>query len=363
MEFKLVLLTFLIFSITACNNAPKKKAAATQTQTQTQTVVDMPKVRLKTNSRKSTIGNDLSISVKIKNNIIPDSILFFVNNSKICSCKTNSDTTIIWNTDTARTGTQYIQANTYYKGAFTVSSSTCILYSDKEPAHYTYRVIEKLPHDRSAYTQGFYYENGYFFEATGLKGESSLRKVIPQTGEVISSFAVPASIFGEGITAFHDKIIQLSWQARIGFVYDKSSFNLLQQFSYSTEGWGITTDSTYLIMSDGTNYLYFLDPMDFTIVKSLEVYDNHSPVTKLNELEYIEGKIWANIYMTDKIAIIDPKTGKIEAYINFSGLLDPKLRQPDTDVLNGIAFDKKTKRIWVTGKKWPLVYRIVLVKS
>ncbi len=346
-----------VWLLQACHSTSEEKQVTKKTSAETEVV--MPKMSLKVSSMKANIGDSLIIWLKLKNKVQPDSIFFFVNNDKVYICKT-SDTFFVWHTDTAHAGTQYIQANAYYKGAYSLSSSTCILYSDIKPKMFSYRVIEELPHDRSAYTQGFYFENNFFYEATGLKGESTLRKVIPKTGEVISSFAIPASIFGEGITAFHNKIIQLSWQSRLGYVYEKDNFKLLEQFNYSTEGWGITTDSTFLIMSDGTNYLYFLNPQDFSIVKSLEVYDNHSPVTKLNELEYIEGKIWANIYMTNKIAIIEPETGKIDAYVDLTGLLNPKLRQADTDVLNGIAYDKKTKRIWLTGKKWPKVYRIVL---
>jgi len=352
--YVVLVLTLFLFS---CAHEEKQKKQSNQSK---KAEVEMPKMSLKIHSRKSTIGIPLEMSILVKNNIKPDSIYFFINNKKVFTSDT-SDTSYIWQTKDAHTGTQYIQVNSYYKGAFTISSSTCILFSDIIPKEHSYRIIEKLPHDREAYTQGFYFEKGFFYEATGLKGESSLRKVVPQTGEVINSFTIPATIFGEGITAFHDKIIQLSWQSRVGFVYDKKSFKLLHQFNYSTEGWGITTDSSALIMSDGTNYIYFLDPNTFSIIRSIEVYDNKSPVTKLNELEYIDGKIWANIYMTDKVAIIEPKTGKVDAYIDFSKLLDPKLRQPDTDVLNGIAYDNVTKHIWVTGKKWPLIYRVVIL--
>ena len=352
--YVIIAVALLFFS---CSNEEKQIKQGKQSK---EVEVEMPKMSLKIQSRKSTIGIPLEMSISLKNNVKPDSIHFFINNVKVFTGDT-SDTSFIWQTKDAHTGTQYIQVNSYYKGAFTISSSTCILFSDIVPKEHSYRVIEKLPHDRGAYTQGFYFDNGFFYEATGLRGESSLRKVNPKTGEVINSFTIPSTIFGEGITAFHDKIFQLSWQSRVGFIYDKESFKLLKQFNYSTEGWGITTDSSALIMSDGTNYIYFLDPNTFSIIRSIEVYDNKSPVTKLNELEYIDGKIWANIYMTDKVAIIEPETGKVDAYIDFSKLLDSKLRQPDTDVLNGIAYDKKTKHIWVTGKKWPLIYRVVIL--
>jgi glutamine cyclotransferase len=226
---------------------------------------------------------------------------------------------------------------------------------------YTYRVLNIYPHDRGAFTQGLVYEQGDLYEGTGLRGRSSLRRVELETGDVLQFYALPGQYFGEGITIFGAEIIQLTWQSRVGFVYDKDSFALIRTFNYPTEGWGITHNGQELIMSDGTPTLYFLDPKTFEEVGRVEVYDVHGPVTRLNELEYIQGQVYAHIWQTDLVARIDPGTGQVTAWVDLAGLLAPEDYEQPVDVLNGIAYDAAQDRLFVTGKLWPKLFEIDLV--
>src|SRR4030065_1536713 len=199
-----------------------------------------------------------------------------------------------------------------------------VLYNkpaDNEVFSYEYTVVKAYPHDTTAFTEGLVYENGFLYESTGLYGNSTLRKVELQTGETLQLYSMWPDLFGEGITIFGDRIIQLTWKPGIGFVYEKNSFELIDEFTYPTEGWGITTDGKNLIMSDGTASLYFLNPETLETTGKMEVRDGESPVVRLNELEFVRGKIYANIWQTDKIAIIDVATGKGTGGIDLSGLL------------------------------------------
>jgi len=182
-----------------------------------------------------------------------------------------------------------------------------------------------------------------------------------ETGDVLQIRELSAQFFGEGITTYGDRIIQLTWKSNTGFVYDKDSFELLQEFNYSTEGWGITHDGEHLIMSDGTATLHFLNPQTFGVIGQLEVFDNDGPVTRLNDLEYIKGEIYANVWQTDRIARIAPETGQVTGWVELEGLLTIEDRLEPVDVLNGIAYDAKTDRLFVTGKWWPKLFEIELI--
>jgi glutamine cyclotransferase len=230
---------------------------------------------------------------------------------------------------------------------------------NSKPVNYSYRIVNVYPHDENAFTQGLLIDGGFLYESTGLYGNSSLRRVELETGEILQLYNLPPQYFGEGITVFDGKIIQLTWLANKGFVYDKESFDLLQNFSYPTEGWGITTDGSRLIMSDGTSTLYFLDPLTFQKTGQVEVHDN-GPVDRLNELEYINGKVYANIWLEEKIAIINPQTGQVEGWINLSGLHNMENQDPN-NVLNGIAYDAANDRLFVTGKRWSQLFEIELI--
>ncbi len=238
-------------------------------------------------------------------------------------------------------------------------SQQITLLSDLVPVNYTYRVVNEYAHDPKAYTQGLQYDDGWLYEGTGNYGTSSLRKVNLETGEVSQIRNLDQSLFGEGITVFGERIFQVTYKSQVGFIYDKSTFEEIQKVYYQNrEGWGLTHNGKELIMSYGTNVIYFLDPEMFTINRQIEVYHNEGPAQSLNELEYINGKIWANRYYTDEVVIIDPETGKVEGRINLKGILKARDRKPNTDVLNGIAWDAERERIFVTGKYWPKLFEI-----
>jgi glutamine cyclotransferase len=228
--------------------------------------------------------------------------------------------------------------------------------------HFTYRVVQRYPHDPAAFTEGLVFSNGELYESTGLRGRSSLRRVALATGLVLQLHPLDSQYFGEGLTLFHDALIQLTWQSHLGFVYALSTFAPRQQFTYPTEGWGLTEDGQRLIMSDGSSTLYFLDPQTFNLTGQLEVRAGAYPVARLNELEYINGEIYANVWRTDLIARINPASGQVVGWIDLSGLLPAAERPADPEaVLNGIAYDPAGDRLFVTGKEWPALFQIVLV--
>lgn len=228
---------------------------------------------------------------------------------------------------------------------------------------YSYKIVKVFPHDPEAYTQGLVYKDGFLYEGTGLNGRSSLRKVRLESGEVLQRVDLPPEFFGEGIGFLGGKIFQLTWKAGTGFIYDARDFHLLRKFSYPGEGWGLTTDGHLLYMSDGTPEIRVLNPETLKEVRRIKVHDGASPVQELNELEFINGEIFANIWQTDRIARISPRTGKVVGWIDLSGLLSPMYRRTPDAVLNGIAYDAQGKRLFVTGKLWPNVFEITLVKK
>jgi glutaminyl-peptide cyclotransferase len=228
---------------------------------------------------------------------------------------------------------------------------------------YTFKIIHTFPHDSNAFTQGFEYHGGFFYEGTGLNGHSSLRKVRPETGEVAQQIALPAQYFGEGITLLHGKIIQLTWQSHVGFVYDAKDFRLLRQFSYPGEGWGLTNNGNDIFMSDGTDEIRVWDGTTLKEKRRIKVHDGDTSIDQLNELEFVSGELYANIWQTDRIARISPQTGKVVGWIDLKGLLSPMYQLQSNAVLNGIAYDPAKKRLFVTGKLWPSIFEITLVRK
>ena len=227
---------------------------------------------------------------------------------------------------------------------------------------YTYEVVASYPHDAKAYTQGLVFHDGALYESTGQYDQSSLRKVELKKGKVKKKIDVPGDYFAEGMTILNGKIYQLTWLQHKCFIYDLKDFKLTGEFAYEGEGWGLTTDGHSLIMSDGTNQLRFIDPATFKVIKTVSVTDNNQPLTNLNELEYIRGEIYANIWKTDKIVRIDPTTGKINAWVDMTGLHHQGEEGNTENCLNGIAYDAEGGRLFVTGKRWPNLYEIRLVK-
>jgi glutamine cyclotransferase len=230
---------------------------------------------------------------------------------------------------------------------------------------YTYKILKEFPHDRTAYTQGLVYLNGLLYEGTGrtLQRRSMLGKVQLETGEVLQKIELPIRYFGEGITIFGQNIFQLTYRANKGFMYDKNTLEQRKAFSYPTEGWGLTHDGENLIMSDGSSSLYFLDPKSIEKQRQVKVFDSVGLVDRLNELEYIDGKIYANIIPTNRIALIDPENGRVTGWIDLNGALSLLERLRGVNVLNGIAYDPNGERLFITGKYWPKLFQIKLISS
>jgi glutaminyl-peptide cyclotransferase len=222
---------------------------------------------------------------------------------------------------------------------------------------YGFEVVNVYPHDREAFTQGLLFRDGVLYESTGLNGRSSLRKVQLETGKVLQRIDVESRYFAEGLTDWNTRLIQLTWNTNVGFVYDLTSFKRTQTFSYTGEGWGLTRDDRRLIMSDGTSTLRFLDPQSLAVTGQVQVVDGGTGVRDLNELEFIDGEVYANVWLTDRIAVIAPSTGRVSAWINLAGLIDRRTLSGDA-VLNGIAYDAQRKRLFVTGKLWPSLFEI-----
>ena len=225
---------------------------------------------------------------------------------------------------------------------------------------YGYEVVRTYPHDPNAFTEGLFLRDGFLYESTGLQGASSVRKIVLETGSVENERSISSQYFGEGIIDWKDKLIQLTWKTQIGFVYGLDDFETRGEFSYAGEGWALTRDDKRLIMSDGTSRLRFLDPETLKETGGITVTDEGRPVDQLNELEWVKGEIYANIWQTDRIARIDPVTGKVKGWIDLTGLL-PEADRARADVLNGIAYDAKADRLIVTGKLWPRLYEIRVV--
>lgn len=246
---------------------------------------------------------------------------------------------------------------------FSFNSSACEPQKpavEKNVPVYGYEVVHTWQHDPNAFTQGLVFSAGNLIESTGQVGQSSLRRVELETGTVLQKVDVPRPYFAEGATLLKGKIYQLTWQHHLGFIYDALSFDKIGQFNYEGEGWGLTNDGQSLILSDGSNHIRFLDPESFQVRQTITVLDGRAPVNELNELEFIQGEIYANIWHADRVARIDPQTGRVVGWIDLRGLLAPGDVQDEEAVLNGIAYDESTRRIFVTGKLWPKIFEIRL---
>jgi len=312
------------------------------------------------------LGEEIKLVLSIPDSMVVDSVRVFLGGDLKRTFPGTSDEIkqgrleLMLATAGELTGASGLRVRIFYAGGETENHSRQLTFlSDLIPMEYSYQVVNEYPHDVAAYTQGLQFVDGVLYEGTGNYGTSSIRRVTLETGEIQQIRNLDQDLFGEGITVFGERIYQLTYKSQVGFIYDKSTFQEIQKIYYQNrEGWGLTHNGEELIMSDGTNIIYFLDPEMFTINRQIEVYHNEGPANSLNELEYINGKIWANRYFTDEIVIIDPETGKVEGRINLKGILKATHRKPSTDVLNGIAWDKEGGRLFVTGKYWPLLFEI-----
>jgi glutaminyl-peptide cyclotransferase len=317
------------------------------------------KVSEPSNGRLFKLGDNINLVLKLYNDkITPDSTIIFLNDKRIGKVL---GLNLILKTNELSLGTIIIRATAYKEGQHQTASVSVMLKSNVAPKKYTYRVIKSYPHDPDAYTQGLFYKDGFLYEGTGQNGSSSVREVELETGKVIQSINLEHKHFGEGIALLNNKIYQLTWTSEVGFTYDFSAFKQIGTFNYNTQGWGLTTNGKDLIMSDGSNTIHFMDPDNFSEIKHIEVFDNNDAIDSLNELEFINGDLYANVYQSDLIIIINPETGMVKGVIDFKGLLKDSDRTNHVDVLNGIAWDEVGKRLFVTGKLWPKLYQVEIV--
>lgn len=349
----------LLVLAVACTNGRKDQLPDT-TSMPAENPLHLIRIDKPTSGSLFTAGESIDITIKLTDTIQPDSIVLYRNSERIQKI---SDLSFTLQTQAGKPGTIQLNATAWKDGRRQTASISVKLKSNTKPASYSYRIVKAYPHDPEAYTQGLFYHNGYLYEGTGQQGASSLRKFELETGKILQSVNLSREYFGEGIAILDDKIYQLTWTNGTGFVYDAATFKPLNTFSYTTQGWGLTTNGNELIMSDGSNTIYFREPNGFSELRRIEVFDNNGPVKMLNELEYIDGKIYANVYLTDRIVIINPETGVVEGNIDMQGLLATALRTGKEDVLNGIAYDPNGKRIFLTGKLWGKLFQVEFIKK
>ncbi|MDW3197572.1 MAG: glutaminyl-peptide cyclotransferase [Cytophagales bacterium] len=304
------------------------------------------------------LGESINFEVALKDeNQLIDSVTLEVQQRKVAY--TNS--TFTWSPEQPRVGKPRIKLTVYFDGKKETHYPKVLILPEASPAQYTYRVINTFPHDPSAYTQGLFWHEGLLWESTGKEGASTMRKVDLKSGQPTKKIDLDPALFGEGAAILQDKIYQLTWTSQKGFVYDQN-LNQTGEFRYPTEGWGITTLEENLIMSDGTHNLYIMEPNGFTEIDRLQVYDHEGEVSDLNELENVNGKIYANVYGKEYIAVIDPATGAVEATIDFEGIWTRDNTNNSLDyVLNGIAYDAEGDRLFVTGKYWSNLFEVELL--
>lgn len=316
-------------------------------------------------TKKTTLTGKLTINLKEENNKPVDNVQFFIDGKEI-SATSNS---VTLNAADFGIGKHTISALAFYPGKTKKMNNSFEVFADNKPSLYGFKIINSFPHDTKAYTQGLEYYNGFLYETTGRRGQSTLRKVAIKTGKVLQKIDLDKAYFGEGMTILNDKIYWLTWEAKKGFIYDLKTFKQEGEFKYnkSKEGWGLTHYNNEFIKSDGTNKIWFLDAETKKEKRFVQAYTNKVSLKSLNELEWVNDKIYANYWQKPLIAIINPENGVVDGIINLTDLVKEmektqKLKEQD-DVLNGIAYDKENDRLFVTGKNWGKLFEIKLIKK
>ena len=351
--FPIVLIFSIFIVLFSCSNTPKRSRKPVST------------ITIQPNKKSYVFGEKVTVNIKTK-----------VKNGEIKSIKLFYKNQLIKESKELDFTFEGVEINTLGNSNFRVEAvktdglenkrtKTIKSVSDIETKIYKYKIVNNYPHSTKYYTQGLEFYNGYIYEGTGENGTSGLFKIDVKSGKTVQSYNMPDKYFGEGITILNDKIYQLTYRAQKGFVYNLSDFALIDSFQYkSTQGWGLTNDGTNLIMSDGTQVLTWLNPKDFSVIKTIQVANNKNIINYLNELEYIDGTIYANVYTTDLIVQIDPETGRVLSQVNLKGIINMYHNQKDKiDYLNGIAYDKKNDRLFITGKLWPKLFEIEILVS
>lgn len=355
--FYLIIVIFILEGCTSEEKTPSSKEGTVQKYSM-----------IITPSQGKTIKSGEDIQVEVTLAEVPSDfsklIIKLDNEIIFTSDKQQSEFNTVINSIKLSMGTHFITSELFLNDSETeVNNVSITITSDIIPKRFSYLVRNTLPHDNSAYTQGLEFKNGVLYEGTGLNGKSELRMLDLRTGRVMKNKKLDAQYFGEGITIIGDKIYQITYQSNIGFVYDLNTFEKLKDFNYTTEGWGLTHIENELVMSDGTNKLYFINSETFERTREIEVFDNVGPVHMINELEFINGEIWANLYLSNEIIRIDPETGKVKSKIDFNGIFNSNSVSYKTDVMNGIAFEKESGKIYLTGKLWPNIYEVEILNE
>ena len=319
---------------------------------------NIPKLSVKTNAKNNTVklGETVKLSLQNPDGISISSIEYLLDGKQV---------TENLKLDNAKLGKQNLVAQVITGTDTIIAQSNLVVLNNKQPEIYSYEIINTYPHDITSYTQGLEFYKGELFESTGQYNESKLRKVDYKTGDVLKNIDLKNGYFGEGLTVLDDKIYQLTWQADTGFIYDVNTFEKLNIFRYnnSKEGWGICNDGKSLYKSDGTEKIWTLNTTTVSEDDKIEVYTNKAKIKSLNELEWINGKIYANIYQQNGVVIVNPKNGAVEGVIDFSPLKDLVKQHSGLDVLNGIAYNPETETIFVTGKRWDKLFEVKIVKK
>lgn len=346
-----ILIIFLLIFIISCNGEKEETSNASSTpRIRKYSKLELPKI-----NANYVLGDTVNFEISSARAI--DSILFDYNDI----ITTYTDSSFSWIASSAKTGFQKIRLTVYSGGENETHYPRIKFLSDVVPQELSYEVITEYPHDNDAYTQGLFFIGDTLVESTGREGQSKLSKINLQTGSTYQTIALDSEYFGEGSTIWNNQIIQLTWTAQIGFVYNRK---LEQQktFHYTHEGWGITTLGDTLVVSDGTEILHLLDPRDFSELGKLEVYTHEQKVLNLNELEIIEGKIYANVWMKDLIVVIDPKSGKVLQEIDMRAL-KRRFNDRNAETFNGIAYKTDSRQIFVTGKLWPKLFEVKFISK
>ncbi|MFD1095387.1 glutaminyl-peptide cyclotransferase [Salegentibacter chungangensis] len=347
-KFNFLLLFSLTFLFFSCGSNSGKKTSD---------------FSLKTASGKTEfqLGESVRASLENKKEREIDSVQFYFENKRISSARNS----VAIKLKEHKLGNQQLKAVVFYEGETDTVSQNLKIYNDSAPVTYTYNIVNTYPHDMNAYTQGLEFYNDSLYESTGQYGSSTLRMVDLESGEVLQETKLPDNYFGEGLTIWKDKIYQLSWRQGEGFIYNRKTLKKTGTFSYnnSKEGWGLTHDGEKLYKSDGTEKIWILDPETLAEKDFIQTVTNRTISTRLNELEWVDGKIYANTYQKDGVAIINPENGAIEGLIDFRGLREKVTQHDKLDVLNGIAYNPNTKRLYVTGKNWDKIFEVEIVEK
>jgi len=343
MKHYLLLLLMLLFTLFSCKD-------------------DTPNFKFDTTDLKQHHQSNENVSIRILNekNINIDSIIYYFDNKKFANIKGNNK--IEYSLKNEKFGKKSIKALVYFGGKTEEVNTFIEIVSSVTPKLLEYQIVNTYPHDIGAYTQGLEFYNGVLYESTGGYGKSSLRKIEAKTGKIIQQIKLENHFFGEGLTILNQKLYQLTWREKKGFVYDPQTLEKIEEFPFfkNIEGWGLCNDGENLYFSDGTETIYILNPQNMQPIDYINVYTTKTKIPRINEMEWIEGKIFANIYMQNAIAVINPKTGSVESVLDLSALRTKVTQHQELDVLNGIAYNPQTNTIFVTGKNWDKMFEIII---